>query len=70
MSDYDITYEELRNETPDSYLLVDIREESAAAYGIISGAVLIPMGELEQRRGELPKEKNPDSSCSTQMLPI
>lgn len=57
MSDYDITYEELRNETPDSYLLVDIREESAAAYGIISGAVLIPMEQLEQRKGEFPKEK-------------
>ncbi len=36
--------------------LVDVRTPEETATGIIPGALLVPMAELEERRGELPKE--------------
>lgn len=42
---------------PEEYQLVDIRDESSAAYGKIPGAVHIPEEELLDRIEELPKNK-------------
>lgn len=39
-------------------VLVDVRSPEEFAQGHIDGALNIPIGELEQRMGELPKEKD------------
>ena len=38
-------------------LLLDVREPSETAQGIIKGAKLIPLGSLSSRLGELPKDQ-------------
>lgn len=53
----EITYKELAEKKSGDYLLVDIRNEEAAAYGRIPGAMHIPDEMLESRLGELPKDK-------------
>ena len=57
MSDFVITYEELKKWDPDSYIMIDIRQESAVAYGGIPGSIQIPSTEMDKKREELPKEK-------------
>ena len=57
MSDIVITYEELKKCDPDSYIMIDIRQESAVAYGGIPGSIQIPSTEMDKKREELPKEK-------------
>lgn len=54
---FDVTYEEISKWDNHTYLLIDIREESAAAYGVIPGAIHIPSEQLEKRKNELPKDK-------------
>ena len=43
----EITYEELKAMPQDSYALIDIRDEELADYGMIPGAVNIPLESLE-----------------------
>ena len=43
----EITFEDLKKWQPNSYVLIDIRDEGLASYGMIPGAVHIPMDELE-----------------------
>ena len=54
-------FEELCRMPKDSYVLIDIREEGLAAYGMIPGAVNIPAYELEdghsQQIEDIPREK-------------
>ena len=38
-------------------LVLDVREPSETAYGTIQGAKLIPLGSLENRLSELPKDR-------------
>jgi len=40
------------------YLLVDVRQPDEYAQGHIAGAVLIPLGEIPQRMGELPVDRD------------
>lgn len=47
---------ELR-EAGDNHFLLDVREPHEQSISRIAGAVLIPLGELEQRTGELPRDK-------------
>lgn len=54
---WNISYQELEQMTSEEYQLVDIRDESSAAYGKIPGAVHIPEEELLDRIEELPKNK-------------
>lgn len=54
---WNISYQELEQMRSEEYQLVDIRDESSAAYGKIPGAVHIPEEELLDRIGELPKNK-------------
>ncbi len=57
----EITLEELSVMTKDSYVLIDIRDEGLASYGMIPGAVNIPADapeeEQNKRIAEIPKEK-------------
>ena len=57
MNKIEITYKELAEKDSRDYLLVDIRNEEAIAYGKIPGAMHIPGEMLESRQGELPKDK-------------
>ena len=40
-----------------SHILVDVRESSEVAQGVIPGAVHIPLGQLQSRLRELPKDQ-------------
>jgi rhodanese-related sulfurtransferase len=55
----EITFDELSVMPKDSYVLIDIRDEGIASYGMIPGAVNIPVDVLEddhdQRIAEIPK---------------
>nr|AHF24153.1 PP-loop family protein [uncultured bacterium Contig46] len=57
----EITIEELSVMPKESFMLIDIRDEGLAAYGMIPGAVNIPVDKLEgghnQRFADIPKEK-------------
>ncbi len=55
--DLEITYEEYRTLSPEEFLLVDVRDNASAAYGTIPGAVQIPLGELDERMSELPRDR-------------
>lgn len=57
MLEIDVTYEEVNNWDAASYLFVDVRDEGSVSYGIIPGAVCIPIEEVENRCDELPKDK-------------
>lgn len=56
-SNLEITWRELEGLKTQEFYLVDIRNESAVAYGMLPGAVHIPEKELEDRQGELPGDK-------------
>lgn len=53
-----ITVEQLKarldaGETP---LMIDVREPEEVAYGMIPGAVHLPMGQIPQRLSEIPRD--------------
>ncbi len=43
----EISIEEQKKWQKDSYMLIDIRDEGLVSYGMIPGAVHIPMDEIE-----------------------
>jgi len=47
----------LDNDKSGEYLLVDVRQPEEYEEGHIPGAILIPLGELENRLSELNREK-------------
>lgn len=55
----EITYDELKGLSENSYSLIDIRDEGVLAYGMIPGAVHVGIDELEESGAisEIPKEK-------------
>lgn len=55
----EITFDELKLWSKDSYVLIDIRDEGLAAYGMIPGAVHFPIDEFTEKAesGSLPFEK-------------
>lgn len=57
MSVIDIKYEEVKELETSTYIWVDVRDESAVAYGGIPGATWIPVEEIDERYNELPKDK-------------
>ncbi|AMQ20855.1 sulfurtransferase TusA family protein [Anoxybacillus geothermalis] len=61
-----VSNEELQEKLhdPDSFVL-DVREPAEYAFGHIPGAVSIPLGELENRMAELPKDKTIYVVCRT-----
>jgi rhodanese-related sulfurtransferase len=53
-----IAVEELkaRLDAGEKPLMIDVREPEEVAYGMIPGAVHLPMGQIPQRLGEIPRE--------------
>jgi rhodanese-related sulfurtransferase/TusA-related sulfurtransferase len=49
----------------DSVVIIDVREPAEYAFGHIPGAISIPLGELEDRIHELPKNKTIYVVCRT-----
>jgi rhodanese-related sulfurtransferase len=55
------TVEDVRNR--DDVVLIDVREDSEYAEGHIPGAVLIPLGQIPDRLGEIPQDKTVIAVC-------
>ena len=55
----EITYDELKALNKDSYALIDIRDEGLVLYGMIPGAVNVPVGDLYDGKGlvSIPADK-------------
>ncbi|MDY3855390.1 MAG: ATP-binding protein [Butyribacter sp.] len=68
MSVQNVSYEELCRWEPKTYTLIDIREESAIAYGMIPEAISIPMERMEERKGELPRDRKLVIYCTKGIL--
>ncbi|MBT2287763.1 rhodanese-like domain-containing protein [Paenibacillus albidus] len=53
-----ITTEELRNrlEAGEDLVLIDVREDEEVSFGMIPGALHIPMGDIPQRTDEISKD--------------
>lgn len=53
----EISVDEMKSLDKNDYLVVDIRDEIAFAYGSIGGAVNIPQDKLKEKIDDLPKDK-------------
>lgn len=58
-------FERILKENPGSILIVDVRDAKDVKAGTLPGAVNIPVGEIEKRIGELPKDKPTVFICPT-----
>jgi len=58
-------FERIMKESPGALMVIDIRDPKEHAAGTIRGSVNIPMGELAQRIGALPKDMPIVFICST-----
>lgn len=70
MSNIDVTYEEVKSFDNSAYIWVDIREESDVDYGGIPGAIWIALGDIEDRKTELPKDKKVILYCMRGVVSI
>jgi rhodanese-related sulfurtransferase len=59
----DVTPAEARRRAQAGSLLLDVREPAEWAAGRAPGAVLIPLGQLSARLGELPREREIIAVC-------
>lgn len=59
------SFEHVLKEAPGSIMVVDVRDAKDVATGTFPGAVNIPVGEIEKRLGELPKDKPVVFTCTT-----
>lgn len=66
--DNKISSSELKALPPDSYMLIDMRDEYAFSYGHIDGAVNIPQKKLEEVYSELPKNKKLIICCKSGII--
>jgi Rhodanese-related sulfurtransferase len=60
MSSYDTTTVEqlkARLDAGEKLHLIDVREDDEVAYGMIDGAVHIPMGQIPERLADIPKDE-------------
>lgn len=53
----EISVDEMKSLNRDDYIVVDIRDERAFAYGSINGAVNIPQNKIDEKLDTLPKDK-------------
>ncbi|QUH21469.1 CoA-disulfide reductase [Alkaliphilus sp. B6464] len=58
-----VQWHEIDNIVKDGGILVDVREAEENQLGFIKGSILIPLGELRSRLGELPKDKTIHIYC-------
>ena len=59
------SFERIMKESPDSLLLVDVRDAKEFKAGTIKGAINIPIGDLEKKIETLPKNKPIVFLCGT-----
>ena len=64
MENIEITWQEVNSLEKDSYVLIDIRDESAVNYGMIPGAVHIPEEQLTTENDKISKEKKVIFYCT------
>lgn len=64
----ELTVTEMKKLPEDSYLLVDIRDETAFAFGHINKAVNIPQNMLDERLSELPRDKRLIVCCKSGLI--
>ena len=60
----EVTFDEIKTWKSDSYAFLDVREESAVAYGKIPGAITIPLEELERKFSQLDIHKTQIVYCT------
>ena len=53
----EISVDEMKSLNRGDYIVVDIRDERAFAYGSINGAVNIPQNKIDEKLDTLPKDK-------------
>lgn len=58
MKEWNIRYKDMQSMPKQEYRLIDIRDESSVAYGMLPGAEWIPMEELEKKLAAPDQEKN------------
>lgn len=59
------SFERILKESPSRTLIVDVRDEKDVKKGTFPGAINIPVGALEKRMNELPKDKPVIFICAT-----
>lgn len=59
------SFERILKEEPAGIVIVDVRDDKDVKKGTFPGAINIPVGEVEKRMGELPKDKPVVFTCST-----
>lgn len=60
----EVTFDEIKTWKSDSYAFLDVREESAVAYGKIPGAITIPLEALERKFSQLDIHKTQIVYCT------
>ena len=61
----EITVKELGGLSPDSFMLIDIRDEYAFEFGHIDGAVNIPQNAISEKYAEFPRDKKLIICCKS-----
>lgn len=59
------SFDRILKENPAQIVVVDVRDEKDIKKGTFPGAINIPINQLEQKMGELPKDKPVVFACST-----
>ncbi len=60
-----VSFERILKENPSQVVIIDVRDEKDAKKGTFPGAINIPIGDLEKKLGDLPKDKPVVFTCST-----
>jgi rhodanese-related sulfurtransferase len=59
------SFERILKENPAQIVVIDVRDEKDVKKGTFPGAINIPIGDLEKKLGDLPKDKPVVFTCST-----
>lgn len=59
------TFERIMKENPSQIVVVDVRDDREFKKGSMPGAINVPVGDVEKKMGELPKDKPVVFVCPT-----
>ncbi|MDP2109702.1 MAG: rhodanese-like domain-containing protein [Thiobacillus sp.] len=59
------TFERIMKENPSQIVVVDVRDDREFKKGSMPGAINVPVGDIEKKMGELPKDKPVIFVCPT-----
>lgn len=59
------SFERILKESPSQVTIIDVRDDRDVKRGTFPGAINIPVGDIEKKIGELPKDKPIVFVCST-----